>query len=161
MHDFRYKAILESCCLLEDLDVLVDRDMTEIGERGVTLSGGQKQRISLARALYSDREIYLLDDPLSAVDPDVAETIFSKVVRGKLLGKTVLIVTHQIKVYVRHQMTLGINLVLLIIPPFGVMRVIYWQRAELQNIAALRLLQGKQLCWHKLYFSYQSSVICY
>lgn len=110
--DFRYKAILDSCCLLEDLDVLVDRDMTEIGERGVTLSGGQKQRISLARALYSDREIYLLDDPLSAVDPDVAETIFSKVVLGKLLGKTVLIVTHQIKVYVCHQMTLGINLVL-------------------------------------------------
>lgn len=95
----RYKAILDSCCLLEDLDVLVDRDMTEIGERGVTLSGGQKQRISLARALYSDREIYLLDDPLSAVDPDVAETIFSKVVLGKLLGKTVLIVTHQIKFF--------------------------------------------------------------
>lgn len=95
----RYKAILESCCLLEDLDVLVDRDLTEIGERGVTLSGGQKQRISLARALYSDREIYLLDDPLSAVDPDVAETIFSKVVLGKLLGKTVLLVTHHIKFF--------------------------------------------------------------
>lgn len=97
-YGFRYKAILELCCLTEDLDVFVDGDMTEIGERGVTLSGGQKQRISLARALYSDREIYLLDDPLSAVDPDVAETIFSKVVRDKLLGKTVLLVSHQIKV---------------------------------------------------------------
>ena len=64
----------------------------------MTLSGGQKQRISLARAVYSDREVYLLDDPLASVDPDVAETLFQSVVLGELVGKTIILVTHMTEV---------------------------------------------------------------
>lgn len=60
---------------------------SEIGERGITVSGGQKARISLARAVYSDADIYILDDPLSAVDPDVAVKIFKKCINGYLKDK--------------------------------------------------------------------------
>lgn len=77
--------------------MLRDGDQTEIGERGLTLSGGQKQRISLARALYSDKAMYLLDDPLSAVDAEVGRRIFKRAIRGMLRGKTVLFVTHQLQ----------------------------------------------------------------
>ena len=60
-------------CLLRDFKILKDGDETMIGEKGSTISGGQKARISLARAIYSDSDIYLLDDPLSAVDSKVAK----------------------------------------------------------------------------------------
>jgi len=89
---------MESCCLNEDVASLSDGHSTVIGDRGVTLSGGQRQRVSLARAVYSDRDIYLLDDPLSAVDPDVALSVFRRAVLDLLLGKTVLLVTHQLQV---------------------------------------------------------------
>ena len=71
--------------------------MTEIGGKGVTLSGGQKARISLARAIYSDADIYLLDDPLSAVDAHVGKTLWNEAIIGYLIGKgcTVLIASHQ------------------------------------------------------------------
>lgn len=72
----------------------------QIGERGINLSGGQKQRISLARAVYSDKDIYLLDDPLSAVDIHVGRHIFSECIMKQLKGKTVLFVTHQLQVLV-------------------------------------------------------------
>ena len=72
-------------------------DMTEIGERGINLSGGQKARVSLARAVYSDRDVYLLDDPLSAVDTHVAEHIFDQCITGKLAKKTVVLVTHAVQ----------------------------------------------------------------
>ena len=75
----KYNKILEACALNADLDVLPGGDKTEIGENGINLSGGQKQRISLARAVYSDSEIYLFDDPLSAVDAHVGKHIFSNV----------------------------------------------------------------------------------
>ena len=75
----KYNKILEACALNADLDVLPGGDKTEIGENGINLSGGQKQRISLARAVYSDSEIYLFDDPLSAVDAHVGKHIFSHV----------------------------------------------------------------------------------
>ncbi|KAF9162294.1 hypothetical protein DFQ26_003685 [Actinomortierella ambigua] len=93
-----YQATIEACCLQPDIDMLVDGDMTEIGERGINLSGGQKARISLARAVYARADIYLLDDPLSAVDSHVGRTIFDKVVgpRGLLAGKTRVFVTHHI-----------------------------------------------------------------
>lgn len=73
-------------------------DQTEIGEKGINLSGGQKQRISLARAVYSRADIYLLDDPLSAVDSHVGKHIFDKVIgpNGMMAGKTRLLVTHGI-----------------------------------------------------------------
>ena len=69
-------------------------DQTEVGERGVTLSGGQKQRVNLARALYADLDIYLLDDPLSAVDAKVGQHIFNKYIQIMLKNKTVMMVTH-------------------------------------------------------------------
>ncbi|RZC92388.1 hypothetical protein C5167_003994 [Papaver somniferum] len=80
----------------EDLEMLPYGDLTEIGERGINLSGGQKQRIQLARALYQDADIYLLDDPFSAVDAHTATSLFNECVMGALSGKTVLLVTHQV-----------------------------------------------------------------
>uniref|UniRef100_A0A674N4C6 Si:ch211-221f10.2 n=1 Tax=Takifugu rubripes TaxID=31033 RepID=A0A674N4C6_TAKRU len=93
----RYYAVLEACCLLPDLAELSYGDMTEIGERGVNLSGGQRQRLSLARALYSERPILLLDDPLSAVDACVGSQVFHKAIMGVAKGRTILFVTHQLQ----------------------------------------------------------------
>jgi ATP-binding cassette, subfamily C (CFTR/MRP), member 4 len=70
--------------------------LTVVGERGTTLSGGQKARVAFARALYSDSDIYLLDDPLSAVDARVARELFQNCIRNLAQNKTVLLVTHQI-----------------------------------------------------------------
>jgi ABC-type bacteriocin/lantibiotic exporter with double-glycine peptidase domain len=70
---------VEACALLPDIEMLPARDRTEIGEKGINLSGGQKQRVSLARAVYSNGSVYLLDDPLSAVDAHVGKHIFEKV----------------------------------------------------------------------------------
>ncbi|XP_006892781.1 PREDICTED: multidrug resistance-associated protein 1 [Elephantulus edwardii] len=93
-----YKAVLEACALLPDLEMLPSRDQTEIGEKGVNLSGGQKQRVSLARAVYCDADIYLFDDPLSAVDAHVGKHIFENVMgpKGMLKNKTRILVTHGI-----------------------------------------------------------------
>uniref|UniRef100_A0A673BQ09 ATP-binding cassette sub-family C member 5 n=1 Tax=Sphaeramia orbicularis TaxID=375764 RepID=A0A673BQ09_9TELE len=93
----KYCTVLEACCLLPDLAELPFGDMTEIGERGANLSGGQRQRVSLARALYSDRPILLLDDPLSAVDACVGSHIFHRAIKGAAKGRTVLFVTHQLQ----------------------------------------------------------------
>ncbi|KAL9964378.1 hypothetical protein ACROYT_G028009 [Oculina patagonica] len=92
----RYCKTISNCALRTDLDILPGGDMTEIGEKGINLSGGQKQRISLARAMYFDADVYLLDDPLSAVDSHVGKHIFDKVIgpRGKLRKKTRIFVTH-------------------------------------------------------------------
>uniref|UniRef100_A0A8D1H6G2 Multidrug resistance-associated protein 1 n=1 Tax=Sus scrofa TaxID=9823 RepID=A0A8D1H6G2_PIG len=94
----RYQQALEACALLADLEVLPGGDQTEIGEKGINLSGGQRQRVSLARAVYSDADIFLLDDPLSAVDAHVAKHIFDQVIgpEGVLAGKTRVLVTHGI-----------------------------------------------------------------
>jgi ABC-type multidrug transport system ATPase subunit len=91
------QACIHAACLEPDIAILQNGDQTEIGERGLTLSGGQKQRVSLARALYSNKEMYLLDDPLSAVDAEVGRSIFDRYIRGMLKGKTVLFVTHQLQ----------------------------------------------------------------
>ncbi|KAK9147331.1 hypothetical protein Scep_006088 [Stephania cephalantha] len=92
----RYQETLDKCSLLKDLETLPFGDLTEIGERGVNLSGGQKQRIQLARALYQNADIYLLDDPFSAVDAHTATSLFNEYAMGALAGKTVLLVTHQV-----------------------------------------------------------------
>ncbi|XP_024938073.1 multidrug resistance-associated protein 5 isoform X5 [Cephus cinctus] len=91
-----YKALL-ACSLGQDLNMLPGGDQTEIGERGINLSGGQKQRVALARAFYADRDIYLLDDPLSAVDAHVGIHIFDNLILDALKDKTVLFVTHQVQ----------------------------------------------------------------
>ena len=75
-----YNKVIEACSLLTDLQIMPAGDKTEIGEKGINLSGGQKQRISLARSLYSNADIYLLDDPLSAVDSHVGKHIFDNVI---------------------------------------------------------------------------------
>lgn len=87
-----------ACALEDDLDILPAGDTTQIGERGINLSGGQKQRVSLARAIYQDCDIYLLDDPLSAVDPHVGKHIFEECIIGllKSRNKTVILPTHSL-----------------------------------------------------------------
>ncbi|CAL8127718.1 unnamed protein product [Prunus armeniaca] len=92
----RYRETLERCSLVKDLELPPYGDLTEIGERGINLSGGQKQRIQLARALYQNADIYLLDDPFSAVDAHTATNLFNEYVMEALSGKTVLLVTHQV-----------------------------------------------------------------
>nr|CAD7258418.1 unnamed protein product [Timema shepardi] len=76
----KYLRVIEACALRNDLQILPGGDQTEIGEKGINLSGGQKQRVSLARAVYRDTEVYLLDDPLSAVDSHVGKHIFENVI---------------------------------------------------------------------------------
>ena len=96
MVEERYSAAVDDCALTPDLDILPGKDETEIGEKGINLSGGQKQRVSLARAVYADADIYLLDDPLSAVDSHVGKHIFDRVIGpdGCLKTKTRVLVTH-------------------------------------------------------------------
>ncbi|XP_028651533.1 canalicular multispecific organic anion transporter 1 [Erpetoichthys calabaricus] len=95
----RYQTVLEACALLPDMPLLPGRDLTEIGEKGINLSGGQKQRVSLARAVYSNADLYILDDPLSAVDAHVGKHLFEKVIgpKGLLANKTRILVTHGVK----------------------------------------------------------------
>ncbi|KAK3552701.1 hypothetical protein QTP86_021137, partial [Hemibagrus guttatus] len=96
MKESSYQRVLEACALLPDLEILPGGDNTEIGEKGLNLSGGQKQRVSLARAVYRNADVYLLDDPLSAVDTHVGQHIFDKVIgpEGILKNKTRVLVTH-------------------------------------------------------------------
>ncbi|KAF6136410.1 hypothetical protein GIB67_019293 [Kingdonia uniflora] len=96
MNNHKYRDVVKVCCLEKDLEMMEFGDQTEIGERGINLSGGQKQRIQLARAVYQDCDIYLLDDIFSAVDAHTGSEIFKECVRGALKNKTVLLVTHQV-----------------------------------------------------------------
>ncbi|XP_043710203.1 ABC transporter C family member 3-like [Telopea speciosissima] len=93
----KYEMILEACSLKKDLELCVFGDQTIIGERGINLSGGQKQRIQIARALYHDADIYLLDDPFSAVDAHTGTHLFKECLLRILGSKTVIYVTHQVE----------------------------------------------------------------
>ncbi|KVE53413.1 hypothetical protein Ccrd_023957, partial [Cynara cardunculus var. scolymus] len=93
----RYDKVLEACSLKKDLEILSFGDQTVIGERGVNLSGGQKQRIQIARALYQDADIYLFDDPFSAVDAHTGSHLFKECILDFLESKTVIYVTHQVE----------------------------------------------------------------
>lgn len=89
------RNILKACALTSDLNSLPDKDLTAVGEAGNTLSGGQKTRISLARAIYADKDIYLLDDILATLDVKVAKHVFQHVILGLLRNKTRILCTHQ------------------------------------------------------------------
>ncbi|XP_072588595.1 ATP-binding cassette sub-family C member 10 isoform X5 [Vulpes vulpes] len=90
-----YKEVIEACALTDDLHILPAGDQTEVGEKGVTLSGGQRARIALARAIYQEKELYLLDDPLAAVDADVASHLLHRCILGVLSHTTRLLCTHR------------------------------------------------------------------
>ncbi|KAI1824635.1 ABC transporter family protein [Xylaria intraflava] len=91
-----YKEVVAACALRPDLDMLPDGDATEIGERGITVSGGQKQRLNIARAIYFDADIVLMDDPLSAVDAHVGRHIMDNAILGLLKDKCRILATHQL-----------------------------------------------------------------
>lgn len=92
----KYDCVLDVCSLNDDMKLLPAGDNTEIGERGITLSGGQKARINLARAVYKNKDIYLFDDVLSAVDARVGKSIMDECLMGYLHGKTRILATHQL-----------------------------------------------------------------
>ncbi|KAF9938627.1 hypothetical protein BGZ67_010647 [Mortierella alpina] len=98
LDETRYKKVIKDCALERDIQILPDGDQTEIGERGINLSGGQKQRVNIARAVYFDADVVLLDDPLSAVDAHVGKYLFKNCIMGALQGKTRVLVTHQLHV---------------------------------------------------------------
>jgi ATP-binding cassette subfamily C (CFTR/MRP) protein 4 len=97
MDERRYQEVIKVCCLEQDISRFSFGDNTLVGEKGVMLSGGQKARVSLARAIYRDADVYLLDDPLSAVDVHVANIIFYECIRKHLKNKCVILVTHQVQ----------------------------------------------------------------
>ena len=92
-----YERVADACQLRDDFKQLPQGDQTEIGERGVNLSGGQKQRVAFARAAYSNRDIVIMDDPLSAVDAHVSRALMEECILKLMAGKTRLLVTHQIQ----------------------------------------------------------------
>ncbi|MCJ1448024.1 MAG: hypothetical protein MMC23_008537 [Stictis urceolatum] len=96
-----YEQVIDACALRADLDMLPAGDLTEIGERGITVSGGQKQRLNIARAIYYNADLVLMDDPLSAVDAHVGRHIFDKAIRGLLQDKCRILATHQLHVLSR------------------------------------------------------------
>ncbi|XP_060872271.1 probable multidrug resistance-associated protein lethal(2)03659 isoform X2 [Metopolophium dirhodum] len=93
----RYKEVIKVCALKTDFKQLPYGDRSLVGERGVSLSGGQRARVNLARAVYKQADIYLLDDPLSAVDTHVGNHLFEKCIKGYLKEKTCILITHQIQ----------------------------------------------------------------
>uniref|UniRef100_A0A4W5PPM5 Multidrug resistance-associated protein 4 n=1 Tax=Hucho hucho TaxID=62062 RepID=A0A4W5PPM5_9TELE len=97
LHPQKYERVLRACALQRDMELLPDGDLEVIGDRGATLSGGQKARVSLARAVYQDADIYLLDDPLSAVDAEVGKHLFEQCICGLLRKKPRILVTHQLQ----------------------------------------------------------------
>jgi ATP-binding cassette subfamily C (CFTR/MRP) protein 4 len=97
MDERKYQEVIRVCCLEQDISRFSFGDNTLVGEKGVMLSGGQKARVSLARAIYRDADVYLLDDPLSAVDVHVANMIFYECIRKHLKNKCVILVTHQVQ----------------------------------------------------------------
>lgn len=100
-HQKKYDEVVRVCALERDFTLFPYGDRTLVGDRGVTLSGGQRARINLARAVYKDADIYLLDDPLSAVDTHVGKQLFDNCICGYLRSKCVVLVTHQLQ-YLRN-----------------------------------------------------------
>ena len=90
----RYQSVIEAVSLGPDLELFTHGDLTLVGEKGVTLSGGQKARVGLARAVYAEADIYLLDDPLASVDAKVAAKLYKSCINEFLRNKTRVLVTN-------------------------------------------------------------------
>lgn len=127
-----YDAVIDACALRPDLDMLPHGDLTEIGERGITVSGGQKQRLNIARAIYFDSDIVLMDDPLSAVDAHVGRHIFDNAVCGLLSDKCRILATHQLHVLSRCD------------------RIIWMQEGRIDTIDTFANLMGNNTEFQKL-----------
>lgn len=93
----RYQEVISACALLRDFSQFPEGDQTIVGDQGSSLSGGQKARINMARAIYRNADIYILDDPLSAVDTHVSNHLFTQCLETYLKNKTVILVTHQLQ----------------------------------------------------------------
>ena len=93
----KYAEAIRASCLERDLRLMPGGDLTELGEKGVNMSGGQKQRLSIARAVYADADVVIMDDPLSALDAHVAKEVFEKCLCGVLKGKTRIFVTNRVE----------------------------------------------------------------
>lgn len=104
-----YRTIVKVCALQRDFELFPDGDKTLVGERGVSLSGGQRARINLARAVYRNADVYLLDDPLSAVDTHVGKQLFENCILKYLYGKTRILVTHQLQYLRRADLIIVLN----------------------------------------------------
>ncbi|ENN77420.1 hypothetical protein YQE_06245, partial [Dendroctonus ponderosae] len=104
-----YKKVTKACALESDFLQLPHGDRTTVGERGVSLSGGQRARINLARAVYRQADVYLLDDPLSAVDTHVGKHLFDKCIIKHLRGKTRILVTHQLQYLKKADLIIVLN----------------------------------------------------
>ena len=127
-----YDDTLKRAQLMDDLDLLPAGDLTMIGERGVTLSGGQKQRISIARALYAESDVYLFDDPLSAVDNHVGAALFKDVIKGSLKNKTRVLVTNALQYLPQAD------------------QIVVLEEGKVQEIGTYTSLMGKGLDFSKL-----------
>lgn len=110
-NEYFYARVLDACALERDLQILPNGDSTEIGEKGINLSGGQKARISLARAVYQNHDIYLLDDPMSAVDAHVGSHLFQAVIgpEGMLRNKTRVLVTNELSYLEKSDLIIVMN----------------------------------------------------
>lgn len=96
MNETRYVQTIIACCLERDFEIMKAGDLTEIGEKGINLSGGQKARVTLARAVYANKDIILMDDPISALDSKVKKKIWKRVFQTMLKGKTRILATNAI-----------------------------------------------------------------
>lgn len=104
-----YNRVVKVCALQKDLDLLPLSDKTMVGEKGAALSGGQRARINLARAVYRQNDIYLLDDPLSAVDTHVGKHLFEECILRFLKNKTRILVTHQLQYLKKADLIIVLN----------------------------------------------------
>ena len=127
-----YDAVIDACALRPDLEMLPNSDLTEIGERGITVSGGQKQRLNIARAIYFNSDIVLMDDPLSAVDAHVGRHIFDNAICGLLKDKCRVLATHQLHVLSRCD------------------RIIWMQEGHIETIDTFKNLMSNNAGFQKL-----------
>ena len=109
---------MKACALEKDFTLFPNGDQTAVGDKGISLSGGQKARLNLARALYIDADIYLLDDPLSAVDTHVGRHLFDRAINEFLRDKIRILVTHQLQYLQEVDQILVLKEVILIYLPY-------------------------------------------